>query len=175
MGGALRRGEEMGGEKGGGEEKLPGRPPPCHLGVWLSHLPLPSLLLGPEEIGRRRRSRRRKSRRRRGGKNERIWKHWVGMEMRCWEKKKKRWKADGISRWHDSIQPRERRSTACTITWLHLHLYDPSKRCHVLGFEPRYLQACARACVYVSTFTTLDDLTGAACHDVHYIKWGCSR
>lgn len=69
------------------------------------------------------------------------------------KKKKKWWKADGISRWHDSIQPRERRSTVCAITRLHLHLYDPSKRWHVLGFESRYLQMPAHmTCVCVSIF-----------------------
>lgn len=49
---------------------------------------------------------------------------------------------------------------------MHLHLYDPSKRCHVLAFEPRYLCVC----VCVSIYRKLDDLTGAACRDVHYIK-----
>lgn len=98
-------------------------------------------------------SRKRRGRQRR--KDERILKLWVGMEISLGEKKNKnkkkpRWKADGISRWHDSIQPRERRSTACAIT---RHVFASIWSLKTLSCAGIWASVCVWVCEHVWAYT----------------------
>lgn len=76
-----------------------------------------------------------------GRKDERILKLWVGMEIRSRGKKKKENDEKQMESATDmtasSLQSEDPLLVQLhAVHLLHLHLYDPSKCCHMLTFEP---------------------------------------
>lgn len=109
-----------------------------------------------------------------GGKDERILKLWVGMEIRSRDDEKQM--ESGADMTASSLE-----SADLLLVQLHgcICIYMiPQNAVMCWDLSPAICECtimcvpCVHvcACVRASIFTTLDDLTGAACRDVHYIK-----
>lgn len=87
-----------------------------------------------------------------GRKDERILKLWVGMEIRSWRKKKKKGNDEKQMESATDMTASSLQSEDPPLVQLHgahllhLHLYDPSKCCHMLAFEPLSLALFVHMC-----------------------------